>query len=210
LAEIQSSYPGTIFLNAGYEGQFAVVDTESNEIITERICWLWRFVSLYWGGISQTTESLQNQLFDMVNLDESKNPTLKQIRSTKVMLNLLEMEAFPENFCGDSLDTTVYGGVWNAWNGDDLVSIASKQADLLDSLLTNSRAEAEQTYQRRMSIILFIFTLLTLSSTLAALIDTLDYSNLLLGLIVRIFIIFIGTILFGITASMYVYWRMRG
>lgn len=199
-----------IVANAGYEGQIAFVETPG---MADRIRWLWRFAPLHWGILSQISMILLDVSIEMFSVNKDLSSITihhqRHLRKLHIFIKQLQNEAIPVNFSGDGLDTGIYNRIWDAWEGNKLMAQLTEQADFLDEIVGIVATETSQKMQYRMSIVLFLFTILALSSTLAALIDTIDFQNNIIGTTGRILIILIAPIMLGFIGSWYVFRRIN-
>jgi hypothetical protein len=159
--------------HVGYSGNMALVDSRENEI---RVHWLWKVVALLYGVLLESVEPMYGVVVDLI--DDGKSRTSPaQIRRIRMLLDLLHNEADPVTICSESFDQLIYENVWITWGGISMDKMVDDRADFLADALTDIAAQESQALQGRLNFVVFVLTLVSVASTVAAVIQLIDYSN---------------------------------
>lgn len=198
--------PGVLAVAEGYNGQVAVFDSAhpSVDLVIERVRWIWRLVTLYWANLSVLGEFLSKKVIMTFSLGDTKiQEDLECIRRERLGLQLFLHESSPRNFCDDALDLRVYGGVWDAWQGEKLVKEIKEQLEFLQVYFSESVNLLTTELQSKINWILFILNILTFSTVIATLIIIYDIKNEIFLPNSRLLLVIMGTVLFGLLSLMF-------
>lgn len=198
--------PGVLAVAEGYNGQVALFDSNhfSFDQVIERIRWIWRLVTLYWANLSVSGELLSKRIITTFSLNDTKTQKdLGHLRRERLGLQLFLHESSPRNFCDDALDLRVYGGVWDAWQGEKLVEEIKEQLEFLQVYFSESINMLTTKLQSKINLILFILNVLTFSTVIATLITIYDVNNEIFLPNLRLLLVITGTILFGLLSMIF-------
>lgn len=198
--------PGLFAVGEGYNGQFAVFDSDHRcaAQTKNRVCWLWRLVALYWANLSVLSEALSDRTLACLTANESQvRQSLIRLRREHLALKLFINESSPTNLCDDGLDLRVYDGIWKAWQSEKLVGEVNEQLSFLQVHFSETVDLMSAESQAKVNWILFVLNILTFSTVIATLITTYDISDKVLRPDFRLLLIGIGTTLFALLSLVF-------
>lgn len=216
---------------AGFGGQFIIQDANhaSYSYDLDRIRWMLRLISLYWGALWETSHQLSQLTTQLVSqgaraTEDGENWTsrLAQVLGINETVSrdliyidrkILSTEAFihelsPRALSAYPLDEQVYSRVWLAWNGEDLLREVRGQLTMHREFFSGRVAARTSRSQERINLILFVLNVLMFSTVVTAVIDVYDVDNSAITPNYRLALVVLATACF-FTASLSFLLRRR-
>lgn len=161
--------------HTGYSGNAAVV---INHVEAERVQWLWKVVALLYSALLESAEPCYDLVTSLLHGQGIPVESITQeIRQTQKIIDLLHSESNPVTICSESFDAEIYENVWNAWGGSEIDAMIDKRTAFLMSTLQDLSQQKSQSLQGRLNLVVFVLTLVSVASTVAAIIALQDPGN---------------------------------
>ena len=166
-----------IATHVNYSGCACIVK-ENDDSVEERVMWLWRTVALLYGALLESAEPLYNTTVNLVTfqLEGTRQPSF-DVRSMRFMIDLLENEAKPVIICSESFDAAIYEAIWDSWGGDDVQEAIDARMNFLADSLNDIASLRSADLSMRLNIVVFVLTIVSITSTVSAVIGVLDTSG---------------------------------
>lgn len=160
-------------IHTGFSGNAAfVVDRRT----AERCSWNWRLVALLYGALLESADPIFDVVSDLVD-DGNSSTSTGDIRRIRLVVDLLHNECSPEIICSESLDSLVYGNVFTAWGGPEVERCVDARADFLAKVLADLESQRAASLQKRLNVVVFVLTIVSVASTVASVLALLDYES---------------------------------
>lgn len=187
--------------DSGIDGQIAFIQQIEH---LDKIKWLWRLATIYWGHANESSLRLQSYLTGFLSRKQDVEISeLKDIQTQNMAYRLLLQEVAPEILCGNAMEYYVYMRVWKKWHGDEQIVKLEKMLSISESYFDDMSSIADEISQNKMNKILFWLNILLISTAIATIISTLDIkisevNDFMLPPWVRTVLVSIPPLVFGV------------
>ncbi|KAH9252915.1 hypothetical protein BASA81_009071 [Batrachochytrium salamandrivorans] len=161
--------------HTGYSGNAAIVYNNED---AERVQWLWKAVAILYSALLESAEPCYDFVTSLIDEQGiSVEKITSDIRLVQKVIDMLHAEANPVTICSESFDAEIYEKVWNCWGGKEIDTMIDSRTSFLMSTLQDLSQQKIQALQNRLNVVVFVLTIVSVASTVAAIIALQDPGN---------------------------------
>lgn len=166
--------------HTGYSGNCAIV---INEEEANRVRWLWKTVAILYSALLDSSEPCYDLVTKLIidsqdpHSNVSLDSVIRDIRLVQKIIDLLKSESNPVTICSESFDAEIYEKVYNCWGGAEISASIDERTQFLMNTLSDLSQQQSNELQNRLNVVVFVLTIVSVASTVAAIIALQDVDN---------------------------------